>query len=129
MRFVRQFLLCLLLAPFAAIGQSLDQQELAIPSQRVFASWVEHSFPALALAKRVPENLYLGYVVNEQFQVLQYSAYIAGYRADVPFGVNCGLVHGRHCGAASSIRAECRRHLGRRPYREPGLGIGGGAVA
>ncbi len=74
MGFVRQFVLCLLLAPLGAVAQSSDQQELAIPSHAVVAAWVKQSFPAIAFSNAVPSNLYLGYVINEQLQVLQHSA-------------------------------------------------------
>jgi len=72
MRFIRRFVCFFFLLPLASLGQTLEQ--LPMPEQSTLVGWVEQSFPALSSSRHIPRNLFLGYVVNEQFQVLQYSA-------------------------------------------------------
>jgi len=70
MTLIRVAALIASLAPFAALSVP---PEPAPPDQRVIASWAKAAFPALSSAQSVPENLYVGFVVNEQLQVLHHA--------------------------------------------------------
>ena len=74
MRLVRPLIVCSLLLPLAVLAVPPLPDEPSVPSVAVMGSWVQSTFPALVSSASVPENLYLGYVVNEQFEVLQHSA-------------------------------------------------------
>ena len=71
---VRLLALCAVVLPLKAISAPQPEQDLSPPSRETMSAWAPSTYPALAGAESVPKNLYVGFVVNEQFQVLHHSA-------------------------------------------------------